>query len=69
MQYSPTKYQKQITKSKEAKNFPECKRAAKDGGGVAGNARRDAEKKIGKPVISKENYLVEPEKVKRKRLQ
>jgi hypothetical protein len=36
---------------------------------VAGNARLDAEKKIGRPVISKENYLIEPEKVKRKRLQ
>jgi hypothetical protein len=59
----------EITKSKEAKNFPECKTAAIEGGGVAGNARRDAQKKIGKPVISKENYLIEPEKVKRKRLQ
>jgi hypothetical protein len=34
-----------------------------------GKCRREAEKKIGKPIISKENYLVEPEKVKRKRLQ
>jgi len=59
----------EITKSKEAKNFPECKTAAREGGGVAGNARRDAQSKIGKPVISKENYLIEPEKVKRKRLQ
>ena len=59
----------EITRSKEAKNFPECKTAAREGGKVAGNARRDAENKIGKPVISKENYLVEPEKVKRKRLQ
>jgi len=59
----------EITKSKEAKNFHECKTAAKEGGGVAGNARHDAENKIGKPVISKENYIIESEKVKRKRLQ
>ncbi|MDP2753234.1 MAG: BRO family protein [Nitrospirota bacterium] len=59
----------EITRSKEAKNFPECKTAAREGGEVAGNARSDAENKIGKPVTSKENYLVEPEKVKRKRLQ
>ncbi len=58
----------EITKSKDAKNFPDCKTAAREGGGVAGNARRDAEKKIGNPVVSKENYLIEPEKLKRKRL-
>ncbi len=27
----------EITRSKEAKNFPECKTAAREGGGVAGN--------------------------------
>ncbi len=59
----------EITRSKNAENFPECKTAAREGGGVAGNARRDAEKKIGRSVISKENYLIEPEKEKRKRLQ
>jgi len=58
----------EITRSKNAENFPECKTAAREGGGVAGNARLDAEKKIGRSVISKENYLIEPEKVKRKRL-
>lgn len=54
---------------KTSENFPECKTAAGEGGGVAGNARLDAEKKIGRSVISKDNYLIEPEKVKRKRLQ
>ncbi|HKZ36602.1 MAG TPA: hypothetical protein VJ184_03050 [Chryseolinea sp.] len=59
----------EITRSKNAENFPECKTAAIEGGGVAGNARLDAEKKIGRSVISNENYIIEPEKVKRKRLQ
>ncbi|MDO8726800.1 MAG: hypothetical protein Q7J35_12095 [Candidatus Methanoperedens sp.] len=58
----------EITRSKNAENFPECKTAAIEGGGVAGNARLDAEKKIGRSVISEENYLIEPEQVKRKRL-
>ena len=58
----------EITRSKNSENFPECKTAAIEGGGVAGNARLDAENKIGRSVISKENYLIEPEKVKRKRL-
>ncbi len=55
----------EITKSKDAENFPECKAAAIEGGEVAGNARHDAEKRIGKPITSNENYLDEPEKEKR----
>lgn len=35
---------------------------AKEGGEVAGNTRKDAEKKIGKPIASKENYLKIKEK-------
>ncbi|MFH1683218.1 MAG: Bro-N domain-containing protein [Candidatus Woesearchaeota archaeon] len=52
----------EITKNKDAQGFNENKKAAKEGGEVAGNARKDAEKRIGKPVIKKENYLSEPEK-------
>jgi DNA-damage-inducible protein D len=59
----------EITRSKNAENFRECKTAAKEGGGVAGDARRDAEEKIGRSVVSGDNYLTEPEKEKRKRLQ
>jgi prophage antirepressor-like protein len=59
----------EITRSKDALKFHECKNAAQEGGGVAGNARCDAEAKIGRPVVSGGNYLTEPEKEKRKRLQ
>lgn len=52
----------EITQNEEATGFLECKGAAKRGGRVAGKARVDAEKEIGKPIISKENYLIEPEK-------
>ncbi|MBU4245858.1 MAG: BRO family protein [Nanoarchaeota archaeon] len=55
----------EITKSKDAENFVECKTAANDGGTVAGNARKDAENRIGHSVVSNENYLTEPENKKR----
>ncbi|MBL7148345.1 MAG: Bro-N domain-containing protein [Nanoarchaeota archaeon] len=58
----------EITKNKDAQKFNACSKAAKEGGGVAGRARIDAEKRIGKSVVSKENYLTEPEKNKRKQL-
>ena len=58
----------EITREKDAQEFNECKGAAKEGGEVAGNARKDAERRIGKPLISGENYLEEPEREKKKRL-
>ncbi len=52
----------EITKNKDAKKLNECFQAAKEGGEVAGNARKDAEKRIGKSIITEENYLFQPEK-------
>jgi len=46
----------EITKSKNARGFEECENAAKQGGNVAGNAREDAERRIGKLISTKENY-------------
>ena len=40
---------------------------AQRGGKVAGKARLETEKEIGKLVVSEENYLETPEKVKRLR--
>ncbi|MBI2176721.1 phage antirepressor protein, partial [Candidatus Woesearchaeota archaeon] len=51
-----------------AAGFDENKTAAADGGEVAGNARKETERKTGKKVVSKQNYLDAPEKVKRKQL-
>ena len=59
----------EITRNKDAEAFDECSEAAKEGGEVAGNARKDAEKRIGKPITTSNNYLSEPEKNKRKRLE
>lgn len=47
----------EIARNKNAQGFDENKLAAREGGKVAGNARRDLEKKSGKKVISSENYL------------
>lgn len=46
----------EIAKNKDTQGFPENKDAAKQGGSVAGKARKDLEKRSGKRVISKKNY-------------
>ena len=58
----------EITKTKDSVVFDDCKQSAKDGGEVAGNARKEAEKKIGKPITTNDNYLSEPESTKRKKI-
>ena len=52
----------EITRKDNAKGFDECGYAAKRGGRVAGNARKETEKEIGRPVASSDNYLKIPEK-------
>ena len=46
----------EIAKNKNAVGFVENHKAAKAGGNVAGNARKDLEKKSGKKIVSKENF-------------
>lgn len=58
----------EITRKEDKQGFVEVKDAAKRGGKVAGNARKDTEKELGHPVTSKENYLVEAEKKKQRKL-
>lgn len=55
----------EITRVDDAKGFHESKHAACKGGEVAGKARKDLEKKTGKRVISRENYLTMPQSVKK----
>lgn len=47
----------EIAKNKNAQGFIENKQAAKQGGAVAGSARKDLELKSGKKVSTKMNYL------------
>ena len=55
----------EITRKEDAQGYPEVEDAAKRGGRVAGNARKDTEKELGRPITSRENYLSEQEKKKK----
>ena len=55
----------EITKNKNVEGFDEGKKAAQEGGAVAGRARRDLETKSGRRVITSENYVERAESVKR----
>jgi DNA-damage-inducible protein D len=56
----------EITRSRNAREFPECESAAKEGGQVAGSARKDSEKRIGKSIVSEDNYIERPERKARR---
>lgn len=47
----------EITKNKNAQGFNENEKAAKQGGSVAGNARKELEIKSGKKVSTRQNFL------------
>jgi hypothetical protein len=52
----------QLTKTREAKGFNECRSSAKRGGQIAFNARKELEQETGEDVVSKNNFLVFSEK-------
>jgi len=47
----------EISAQEKPATFPDNKKVARRGGTVAGNARKDTEKELGRSVISGENYL------------
>jgi len=55
----------EITRKEDAQGYDEVEGAAKRGGRVAGNARKETEKELGRPLTTRENYLSEPEKKKK----
>jgi len=55
----------EIAKNKNAQGFYENKLTAREGGSVAGKARKDLENRSGKKVSTRENYLQAPEVKKR----
>lgn len=55
----------EIARTKNAKGFPENKKAAVEGGSVAGKARKDLEKKSGRKVVTSKNYKTLSEKKNR----
>jgi DNA-damage-inducible protein D len=51
----------EITRQDDTQGFAENQVAARKGGRIAGNARRELETETGKPVVSKTNYLERPQ--------
>jgi DNA-damage-inducible protein D len=56
----------EIARNKDALGFLENKVAAKEGGSVAGRARKDLEKKSGRKVVTNQNYKSLSERQNRK---
>jgi len=56
-----------IAKTKDVQGMEENKVAARQGGEVAGNARKELESKTGESIITNESFLDIPEKIKKKR--
>jgi hypothetical protein len=57
----------EIARNKDAQGFNPNKQAAHEGGSVAGNARRDLEKKSGRKVVTSRNLLALAQKAKKAR--
>ena len=55
----------EIARNRDAQGFPQNQQAAHAGGKVAGNARRELEKKSGRKVVTSENYLGLTQKAKK----
>jgi len=53
-----------VARAKDAKGFTENRDAARIGGKIAGNARKELEKESGENIISSENFLQEKKTVK-----
>jgi hypothetical protein len=56
-----------ISKKVEPKGFDPSKKIAKEGGEIAGNARKQIEKKIGKTVLTSDNFRTFKNKLLKKR--
>lgn len=59
----------EITRTRDVHGLSPNKKAARDGGTVAGEARRELEKQSGRKVVSAVNYKELPEKNLRKALE
>ena len=54
----------EISKKEQPKTLPENRQVARKGGSIAGGARKDLEKKLGRSVISKSKFLPSADKKK-----
>lgn len=58
-----------ITKTRNAAGFNDCRQSAQRGGQIARNARNELEQETGEPVVSDGNYLGLGEKKSKKKLE
>jgi len=58
-----------ITVAKDAKGFPQLERTAKESGDVAKATRNEIERRTGKSILSKENYLHLADKKKKRQIE
>lgn len=56
----------EIHRTKDSKGMPRLKDDARAGGQIAGTARKQIEKKIGRSVVSNKNFLYNKDKKKLK---
>lgn len=47
----------EISQNEKPKGMPENTKVANRGGNVAGNARKETEKELGRSVVERKNYL------------
>jgi len=57
----------EISKKEKPDNFDKNRKIAKRGGTVAGKARKDTEKELGRSIVSKENFLSLEDKSRKKK--
>jgi DNA-damage-inducible protein D len=55
----------EINRKDDVQGYTKAEDAAKRGGRAAGNARKETEKELGRPIISRDNFLFESEKKKK----
>ena len=56
----------EIHRTENSKGMPKLKSDSKAGGAIAGGARKKLEKRLGKSIVSKENYLKNPQELPRR---
>lgn len=54
----------EIHRTEDSQGFPKLKSDSRAGGNIAGGARKNLEKRLKRPIVSKENYLKQPQDIK-----
>ena len=54
----------EIHRNEDSRGVTKLKADAKAGGNIAGNARKQLEKRLGRSIVSKKNYLRHPQSKK-----